>query len=304
LTSAMTSGSSSQDIMSFFGKLIGLSTRHQFNMAIDLSALVWRPLVRLPVTLAHLETVDNFTARNIQQVMELGAQLEPEVEAGRLSRQHIPDEWADLSFVSFLPDGSRISLIPGGEDIPVTMSNYRDYVQLMERSRLQESSHMFSAFRVGISSVLPVELFPLFTANELEHLLCGNSVVDIDLIRRCAEYEDLDPNSTLVQQFWEVLHEMTDEDKTSFLRFVWARSRMPSSTKDFPMNFKLQRLQGLSAHQTDTYLPHAQTCFFSLALPTYSSKEIMREKLLYAIKNSPNMDADVRLHTAEGWGDS
>jgi hypothetical protein len=27
----------------------------------------------------------------------------------------------------------------------------------------------------------------------------------------------------------------------------------------------------------------------------------MRAKLLYAIENSPNMDADVRLHSAEGW---
>jgi hypothetical protein len=67
------------------------------------------------------------------------------------------------------------------------------------------------------------------------------------------------------------------------------------------MNFKLQKMQG---SQADTHLPHAQTCFFTLSIPDYSSKELMKEKLLYAIKNSPNMDADVRLHTAEGWGDS
>jgi hypothetical protein len=303
LMSAAPQGSS-QDIMSFFGKLIGLSTRHHFNMALDLSALVWRPLVRLPVSLAHLETVDNFAARNVQQVSALGLRLEADAAAGRVAGDFAPDEWTDLSFVAFLPDGSRLPLIPGGENIAVNVSNWRDYVQLMERTRLQESAPMFSAFREGIASVLPVELFPLFTANELEHLLCGNRVVDIDLIRRCTEYEDLDPNAPLVQQFWEVLQEMTDEDKTSFLRFVWARSRMPSSAKDLAMHFKLQRLQGLSAQQTDSYLPHAQTCFFSLALPTYSSKEILRDKLLYAIKNSPNMDADVRLHTAEGWGDS
>jgi hypothetical protein len=27
----------------------------------------------------------------------------------------------------------------------------------------------------------------------------------------------------------------------------------------------------------------------------------MRNKLIYAINNSPNMDADVRLHNADGW---
>jgi hypothetical protein len=29
----------------------------------------------------------------------------------------------------------------------------------------------------------------------------------------------------------------------------------------------------------------------------------MREKLLYAVHHSPNMDADVRLNNAEGWAD-
>jgi len=97
---------------------------------------------------------------------------------------------------------------------------------------------------------------------------------------------------------------MTSEEKTMFLRFVWARSRMPASAQDLPMNFKLQGAQGEAKTSPDKYLPHAQTCFFSLSLPNYSTKEILREKLLYAINNSPNMDADVRLHNAEGWADS
>lgn len=328
LTSSATQPATQlQDVMSFFGKLIGMSTRHHFNMAVDLSALVWRPLVRLPLSRAHLETVDNFTARNLEDVTALGLQLEQQWLNNNsnynnnnnnsdnksdnnsdnttvFSEDYVPEEWTDLSFVAFLPDGSKVPLLPGGEDIRVTLGNWRVYVQATECVRLRESHTMFAAFREGVASVLPVELFPLFTAQELEHLLCGNAVVDIDLLKRCAEYEDLDPASCVVTHFWEVLQEMSDEDKTNFLRFVWARSRMPTSAKEFPTHFKLQRLQGISATQTDTYLPHAQTCFFSLALPTYSSKEILRDKLLYAIKNSPNMDADVRLHTAEGWGDS
>jgi hypothetical protein len=76
---------------------------------------------------------------------------------------------------------------------------------------------------------------------------------------------------------------------------------MPSSAQDLPMNFKIQ-LQ--KTDFPDDFLPHAQTCFFSLSLPLYSTKDILKSKLLYAINNSPNMDADVRLHSAEGWTDS
>jgi len=97
---------------------------------------------------------------------------------------------------------------------------------------------------------------------------------------------------------------MSAEERTEFLRFVWARSRMPSSAKDFPMNFKIQGPQGGAKENPDLYLPHAQTCFFSLSLPAYTTKEVLKEKLLFAIKNSPNMDADVLLHSAEGWSEA
>ena len=79
---------------------------------------------------------------------------------------------------------------------------------------------------------------------------------------------------------------------------------MPSSSQHISMTFKLQGPQGEARDHPDQFLPHAQTCFFSLSLPCYTSKEILRNKLLYAINNSPNMDADVRMHSAEGWADS
>ncbi len=69
------------------------------------------------------------------------------------------------------------------------------------------------------------------------------------------------------------------------------------------MWFKIQAPHGGAKDSPDEYLPSAQTCFFSLSLPFYSSKEVLHEKLLYAIAISPNMDADVRLSSTEGaWG--
>lgn len=39
-------------------------------------------------------------------------------------------------------------------------------------------------------------------------------------------------------------------------------------------------------------LPVAHTCFFSLDLPPYSSYEVTRSKILYAIVNCQAIDAD------------
>lgn len=39
-------------------------------------------------------------------------------------------------------------------------------------------------------------------------------------------------------------------------------------------------------------LPTAQTCFFQLRLPSYTSQEIMAEKLRYSINNCRSIDMD------------
>lgn len=298
-----------QELMKFFGKLLGTAVRHNLNVALDLSHTVWFPLVRLPLQRVHLETVDSLVTSNLEEVERIGSSLESTLNSenntvNTTADSYQPEEWADLTFSCYLPDGSRMQLVPGGQEIPVNLSNWKTYVSLVEQFRLQESAAMFRVLRDGLASVIPAELFPLFSPSELQYIVSGHNHVDIDLIRQTTEYEDIDSNSSLVSNFWEVLHEMTDEERTLFLRFVWARSRLPSSAQDLPMNFKLQGMQGSVENEPDRYLPHAQTCFFSMSLPEYSNKEVMREKILYAIKNSPNMDADVRLHSAEGWADS
>ena len=163
---------------------------------------------------------------------------------------------------------------------------------------------MLQFLSFGLNAVLPMELFPIFTPLELGRMFCGSREIDIELLRECTEYEDVDPQAPHVIAFWEVLQELSQEERAQFLKFVWARSRLPNTATDFSMPFKLQGAQGRAKDTPDTWLPHAQTCFFSLSLPAYSSKELLKEKLLFAINNSPNMDADVRLHSADGWADA
>lgn len=292
-TAATSNGPMALDLHRFLGKVIGTAVRHGLQMGLDLPSLVWRPLAGLEVGRAHLESVDVVATNNLGLVEECDASTADSV------LEH-------LSFSTPLSDGTEAPLCPSGESVPVTLANRAEYVALVEKTRLTESAQQLAALREGLASVLPMELAPLFTPRELEVLICGRREVDVDLLRQCTEYsEGCEEGMAHVQHFWEVLQEMSSEDRTSFLRFVWARSRMPNSAKDFPMNFKIQSAHDPGARvDPDTYLPHAQTCFFALRLPTYSSKEILRAKLLYAIQNSPNMDADVRLHNAEGWADA
>lgn len=112
---------------------------------------------------------------------------------------------------------------------------------------------------------------------------------------------------------------MSSAELSQFINFCSGRARLPSSAADFPMNFKLTSPPPRSVDQPDSYLPIAQTCFFSLSLPKYSSKtvsvplpsppladnvlcrQICLEKLKYAIANAHLMDADFMMRNAVGW---
>ncbi|CAB9500257.1 Probable E3 ubiquitin-protein ligase hulA [Seminavis robusta] len=158
---------------------------------------------------------------------------------------------------------------------------------------------MLNSFVEGISNVLPVEILSLLDAVELRDLISGKAEVDVDLLRSVVEYEGYVEHDKAIQYFWETLRELSNDERKLFLQFVWARNRLPLKKSDFEAPFKIQRDGANSGERADQALPSASTCFFSLALPEYSSKEILKEKLLFAINNVTTMETDFQTNSAE-----
>lgn len=57
--------------------------------------------------------------------------------------------------------------------------------------RLLESRVMTKTLLEGLSSVLPMEVCPIFTPTELETLFCGIKDVDVGLLQQNTEYEQV-----------------------------------------------------------------------------------------------------------------
>eukprot|EP00823_Brevimastigomonas_motovehiculus_P006760 TRINITY_DN5690_c0_g1_i1.p1 TRINITY_DN5690_c0_g1~~TRINITY_DN5690_c0_g1_i1.p1 ORF type:complete len:132 (+),score=28.70 TRINITY_DN5690_c0_g1_i1:52-396(+) len=90
---------------------------------------------------------------------------------------------------------------------------------------------------------------------------------------------------------------MSQENRRKFIKFAWAQERLPGSDEEFQqgghrirMLIKGYLLQ--KGHKADDRFPRADTCFFNLELPAYSSLEVMRNKLLMVINISSGMDGD------------
>ena len=150
----------------------------------------------------------------------------------------------------------------------------------------------------GLGGVLPTELLPLFTAAELDELMCGRTDLDVDLLRRHTVYEFVQPGAPHVAWLWEVLAEAAPAQRAAFFNFVTARSRMPASADGMLQPMKIEGPPaGRMREAPDGFHPEAKTCFSTLTLPPYSSKAALREKLFYAIAHATTMDADVNRAT-------
>ena len=169
---------------------------------------------------------------------------------------------------------------------------------------LATQRRLLNSFAEGLSCVLPVELLSMFTGDQLRDIMCGNPDIDVELLRRVVEYEGYHEKDKVVNLFWEVLREMTTSQRKAFLQFVWARNRLPLKESDFDAPFKIQKDTKLANKNGYYPLPSASTCFFSLMLPDYQEKEVLREKLLYAIEHVTTMESDYvtnDVEVSEGW---
>lgn len=111
----------------------------------------------------------------------------------------------------------------------------------------------------------------------------------------------VDPAKPYIDHFWAALERMNMAQRSQFIQFVYAKSRLPSSPEDFLMPFKISGPPpGGARDDPDSHLPGAKTCFFEINLPEYSSAEVCYQKLVYAMEHCTTME-DYATHSGAGF---
>lgn len=272
--------------LEFIGRLIGISIRTKSPLELTWPSLIWRRLVGEEPTLEDLEGIDFHAARLIRSLHRDGFDLQ-------LTEVEFNESMAEQTFTVVTFDDRHVPLLSGGESIPLRWADRQKFADLYLNFKLSELSEHCNLIARGIASILPLELIQLFTSQELESLVCGVRVIDATLLMAHTKYAiGVDPASTHIKWFWRVVKAFSDEQRQKLLRFISGRSRLPSTQQwasEFTINPFFIRGQDASP---DRFLPTAHTCFFSLDLPEYSSEDILRQKLVYAITNCIDMDTD------------
>ena len=193
----------------------------------------------------------------------------------------------DLTFSTESDEFGRlevVDLIPNGRHTPVTNANKLDFIHRITDFILTRSiQRQIDAFLQGFRELIPPALL-IFNEHELELLLCGLPQIDLHDLQAHIEYRGYTAKDQPIQWFWSIAHDMTQQEKALLMLFVTGTSKIPLE------GFKaLQGANGINpftiqkAEGADT-LPLAHTCFNTLDLPEYSTMDMMRSKLIYAIK--------------------
>ncbi|OWZ23473.1 hypothetical protein PHMEG_0001640 [Phytophthora megakarya] len=270
----------------FVGVLMGCCLRTGVRLNLRLAPLVWKMLVKQNIVLADLESVDHSLCESLKFLEELASTPSDD------SNEVLYD-----SFTTTLSDGTIVELKTGGQHLPVTKTNAKEYIRLVKATRLQECKPQVDAMLRGLGKIVPVQLLQLCVWSELQQWVSGSLEIDIKLLKRHTRYSSgMSPEQfPHLETFWKVLSSFSEENKRRFINFAWGQDTLPADDAEFDRTHTRLLIKASPQDDgvnQDALLPKADTCFFNIELPAYSSEEIMREKLLLAITLCTSLDGD------------
>ncbi|CAM9092811.1 unnamed protein product, partial [Ectocarpus fasciculatus] len=295
------------DLYTFLGQFVGLAVRSKITIDLPLPSVIWKMVLREPLNVDDIASFDVSAASFVTHLDLMQAVLPSgSDDSSSPLLEELESLIQDLSWTVVRSDGRTVELVEGGSTKSVTIDNLGYYLSLCVQARLLECAPAVESFRNGFLSVIPESALTLLCWYDLKQIVCGADSIDVSRLQENTEYDDdVTPDDAHIVAFWDVLtNNFTEEEKVMFLRFVWARPSLPPRGAEFSQKLKIQSAVGEDSDlKPDQYLPKAHTCFFSINLPRYSTKEVLADRLRYAIRNCTEMDADFRLTDADvaGW---
>ena len=255
------------------GIIIGLAIYNGVLLDVHFPAVVYKKMCSQRVTITDLKGYDPEIYKSVEQILSY--------------KGNVRDLCLSFSVDSMVWDKLEThDLIPNGQNIEVDDGNKAKYIELLANYYLTDSIKLqFDAFLKGFRLVLKGKAFDMIQrGKELELLICGNQTLDFDALEVSCKYEGgYNSDHRVIRWFWDILHEFGDEEKKKFLKFFSGSDRAPlRGLGKLGMLVQKATADGYSGHQ----LPTAHTCFNALLLPSYATKQLMKEKLLAAIQYS------------------
>ena len=122
-----------------------------------------------------------------------------------------------------------------GENIVLDDQNKHQYITLLLKAKLyKEIEQQAEAFKAGLFEIIPEYLLKHFLPYEFETLICGQTEVQVEDLRQNVQYKNCSSITPMIVWFWEVVEELSQEERMSLLFFITGSSSIPySGFKEF-----------------------------------------------------------------------
>ncbi|XP_014241602.1 E3 ubiquitin-protein ligase HECW2 isoform X2 [Cimex lectularius] len=259
----------------FSGRVLGLALVHQYLLDAFFTRPFYKALLRLPVSLSDLESLDQEFHQSLLWVKE----------------HDISSQVLDLTFAvteEVFGQAVERELKPGGRNISVTEKNKKEYIEKVVRWRLERGvSEQTESLVRGFYEVVESRLVSVFDARELELVIAGTAEIDLTDWRLNTEYRSgYHDSHPVITWFWTAMERFTNEQRLRLLQFVTGTSSVPYEGFSALRGSTGPRKFCVEKWGKPNSLPRAHTCFNRLDLPPYPTPEILYEKLLLAVEET------------------
>jgi len=261
----------------FVGRIIGQAIFHGHYLDGGFTLPFYKQLLGKQITLDDLESVDPELHRSLVWMLENDI-------------TNVLENCFCVEMHSFGQIQTH-ELKPGGNELPVTEDNKKEYVRLYVNWRFMRGIEaQFLALQKGFNELIPQHLLKPFDEKELELMISGLGKIDIDDWKAHTRLKHCTNDTNIVKWFWQVMAEFDEEKRARVLQFVTGSSRVPlQGFKSLQGSTGAAGPRLFTIHQVDTNtdnLPKAHTCFNRIDIPPYETYEKFHDKLTCAVEET------------------
>lgn len=204
----------------------------------------------------------------------------------------------DLCLTFALPGTENINLVKNGHKKIVNEKGMNDYLRLILNWLFNDAVKLqVNAFRKGINNVFRMDALKCFLFEELEGLISGEDSQGRGiqkwnkktLLENVIPDHGYDNHSPAFLNFIQYMEELNQEELRNFLMFITGSPRLPlGGLKSLRPKLTVVKRTWDEGISPDSFLPSVMTCQNYVKLPEYSTLEILKEKMDYAIKEGVN----------------
>ncbi|KAJ5278822.1 hypothetical protein N7478_004194 [Penicillium angulare] len=273
------------------GVLLGLAIYNSTILDVDLPPFAFRKLLASAPQTNAPQTA-TFQRPKFKCTLEDLAEYRPALAKGLRMLLEYEGDVAETFCYDFVAQVERygeiinVPLCAGGEKRPVTNSNRREFVDAYIYYLLDTAvARQYEPFKRGFFTVCGGNALSLFRAEEIELLVRGSDEpLDVTSLRAVASYDNWSSHHPetipVVQWFWDLFETAPPASQRKILSFITGSDRIPAMGAT-SLSIRLACLGDDSPRY-----PTARTCFNTLSLYRYASREKFQRLLWDAVTNS------------------